>query len=61
MQSEMTQEKKRERGAGLVEYTILVALLAMVSLGAVKVFGIAISDSLTSSRNAIAAAGDIEP
>jgi Flp pilus assembly pilin Flp len=64
MKSEMTQEQKREtrknreRGSGLVEYTIIVALLSMLSIGAVKILGKSIKDSMLSSASA---AGYFEP
>gem|GEM_PF-7097157 len=51
-------KKNRERGTGLVEYTIIVALLSLLSLGAVKIVGKSIKDSMYSSA---AAAGYFEP
>jgi hypothetical protein len=33
------QELSREDGASLVEYTILVALIALVTIGSVRAFG----------------------
>lgn len=45
-----------ERGASLVEYALLVALIAMVCLGAVTFFGSATSDSVSRSANSLGAA-----
>ena len=36
-----------ERGASLVEYTLLVALIAVVCIGAIQVLGTGANDTLT--------------
>jgi pilus assembly protein Flp/PilA len=46
-----------ERGASLVEYALLVALIAMVCLVAVAYFGSATGGRLSSSGSSIANAG----
>lgn len=43
-----------ERGASLVEYALLVAMIAVVCVGAVTFFGSEITDSLSSSGGSIA-------
>lgn len=43
-----------ERGASLVEYALLVAMIAVVCLGAVTFFGTEITDSLSTSGGSIA-------
>ena len=35
----MHTSKARERGAAMVEYALLLALLAMVAIGAISLFG----------------------
>jgi pilus assembly protein Flp/PilA len=46
-----------ERGASLVEYALLVALIAMVCLVAVAYFGSATGNRLSSSGSSITGAG----
>ena len=46
-----------ERGASLVEYALLAALMAMVCLVAITYFGSATSGRLSSSGSSIANAG----
>ncbi len=42
-----------QRGASLVEYALLVALIAVVCLGAVTFFGTELTDSLSTSGDSI--------
>ena len=51
---------RRERGAGLVEYALLVTLIAVVCQGAVTFFGDATDQSLQDSATAIGAAPDAD-
>ena len=44
----------RERGASLVEYALLVGLIAVVCIGAVTFFGTEVTDSLSTSGGSIA-------
>jgi Flp pilus assembly pilin Flp len=46
-----------EAGASLVEYTLLVALIAAVAIGAITVLGNGAKDTLCGAGNAIASAG----
>jgi pilus assembly protein Flp/PilA len=46
---------KRDRGASLVEYALLLALLVVVCIGAVTLFGGATNDSLDRSGTSIVA------
>jgi pilus assembly protein Flp/PilA len=45
-----------DRGASLVEYALLLALIAVVCIGAVTFFGTANKDSLSQSGQSISAA-----
>jgi pilus assembly protein Flp/PilA len=45
-----------ERGATLVEYALLFALIVLVCIGAVTVLGSATSDSVTHSADSVAVA-----
>lgn len=45
-----------DRGATLVEYALLFALIVMVCLGAVTYLGTTTGDSVTHSANSVAAA-----
>ena len=45
-----------ERGASLVEYALLVALIAMVCIGAVTFFGTSTGDSISRAGNSVGAA-----
>ncbi len=47
---------RQEWGASLVEYALLVALIAVVCIGAVTAFGSATGNSLTGSGNSIVSA-----
>lgn len=42
-----------QRGASLVEYALLVALIAIVCVGAVTFFGTELTDSLSTSGDSI--------
>ena len=58
--SPLLRHLRDERGATLVEYALLVALIAVVLLGAVTVLGATAGDSMSrsgSSISAVAAAG----
>ena len=48
-QSEVAKKSRKEIGASLVEYGLLVALIAVVALGAVKVFGANVAASFSNS------------
>jgi Flp pilus assembly pilin Flp len=48
----MTRLRTEERGAGLVEYALIVGLIAIVSVVAVSLVGTATSDSFTESQAA---------
>lgn len=49
--------REDERGASLVEYALLVGLIAVVCIGAVTYFGSADAGSLTDSGSQIVNAG----
>ena len=49
------QDMSRERGASLVEYAFLVALIAIVCITAVAFFGGESSNSLSTSGDSISA------
>ena len=46
----------RDRGASLVEYALLLALIAVVCIGAVTAFGAATNTSVSRSGNSIVSA-----
>ncbi len=48
------KSQRRDRGAGLVEYALLLALIAFVCIGALTFFGSANGGSVTTSANSIA-------
>lgn len=48
--------RKNERGATLVEYSLLVALVAIVALGAVKAIGTQISGSFSKVNTELSSA-----
>jgi Flp pilus assembly pilin Flp len=52
--SSRTRSMREESGAGLVEYAMLVALIAIVLMGAVKFLGSSTSDAFTSAGGAFA-------
>lgn len=45
----MTKFIHKQKGASLVEYSIMLALIAMVAFAAVSFFGQAVNNSLTNS------------
>ncbi len=47
-----------DRGAALVEYALLVALIAVVCIGAITILGNESKSSFSSTGSAIAGAGD---
>lgn len=49
---------KNERGAGLIEYTLLVSLVAVASLSAVTAFGEQMSNKIDLNAMQIELAGD---
>lgn len=49
-----TRRRRDERGASLVEYALLVALIAVVMVGAVTYLGDAAGDSLENSSSSVA-------
>ncbi len=44
---------RQERGAGLVEFSLLVALIAVVTVASVRVLGQTIAENLNRSRAAL--------
>jgi Flp pilus assembly pilin Flp len=52
---------RKERGAGLVEYALLLALIAVVCFGAVSFFGSQSAGGFGKSKDCIAAAYDGSP
>lgn len=53
--------RDEDRGASLVEYSLLVALIAIVCIGALTFFGGESGNSLNSSRDCIEAATEGNP
>lgn len=53
----MFRSKLTEKGASLVEYALLVALIAIVCVAAVTSFGGALTDNFSTSTTAIVDAG----
>lgn len=53
MLTTLTSMIRDEEGATMVEYGLLVALIALVALGAVKVVGTALSSLFTSVGNSL--------
>lgn len=53
MRETMKRLRKNERGASLVEYALLVALIAVVCVAAVTIFGTRTGDSLNSTASKI--------
>lgn len=47
---------KKERGASLVEYALLVALIAVVAIAAVQILGKSISEKFSGVASSIATA-----
>lgn len=48
------QRARRDRGASLVEYALLLALIVVVCIGAMTAFGTATSGSVSRSGNSVA-------
>jgi pilus assembly protein Flp/PilA len=48
---------KEERGASLVEYALLVALIAVVCIAAISLLGGSSSDNFSSLGNAVSGSG----
>jgi pilus assembly protein Flp/PilA len=48
---------RNDRGASLVEYVLLVALIAAVCIGAITILGHSASSTFTSVGNAVSGAG----
>jgi Flp pilus assembly pilin Flp len=53
-----TKPRRRDRGAGLVEYALLLALIAFVCLGALQYFGVTNGGSINKSANSVITAGN---
>ncbi len=49
-------ERRRDLGAGLVEYALLLALIAFVCLGALQYFGVTNGGSINNSANSVVTA-----
>ena len=49
----LTREKHLERGASLIEYALLVALVAMVAVGAISLIGTSVSSRFSSVSSGI--------
>lgn len=50
-----------DRGAGLIEYTLLIALIAIVCFGAITYFGTSSGNSVGNSCSRIATAAGDDP
>ena len=50
------ERARRDRGASLVEYALLLALIVVVCIGAVTLFGSATNTSVSRSGNSIVTA-----
>lgn len=46
--------RSRERGAGLVEYALLVSLIALVCVSALQLFGVTNGGSVNKSASSVA-------
>jgi pilus assembly protein Flp/PilA len=57
----LTMKAKTDRGASLVEYALLVALIAVVCIAAVTALGNSASDKFTEVGDAIGEAGAEAP
>jgi Flp pilus assembly pilin Flp len=59
--TEFSRKDKKERGAGLVEFSVLVALVAVVTIVSVRNLGLAIVDKVSESKEALeyGACGDV--
>jgi Flp pilus assembly pilin Flp len=52
--------KRKERGASLVEYSLLVALISVVAITAVKALSVRIEATLFSTAGRLGGAGDVD-
>lgn len=52
------KKKKSEIGASLIEYTLLVALISVVSMSGITVFGEQVDDKLKANAEHILKAGN---
>jgi Flp pilus assembly pilin Flp len=50
--------RRRDRGASLVEYALLLALVAFLCLGALELFGVTNGGSINRSANSVVTAGN---
>lgn len=48
------EEKKEEKGASMVEYALLVALIAVIAIAGVRILGGAVSESFSETSSALA-------
>jgi len=55
VKQEMSKDSRSERGASMVEYALLVALIAVVAIGAVRLLGTNVSTQLNSAATQIGA------
>ncbi len=53
--------REDDRGAGLIEYCLLVALIALVCFSAIAFFGRGSGNSVDNSKNCLQAAYDNQP
>lgn len=53
MKVRVTGKRKNERGASLVEYVMLVAMISIVVIGIVRGFGVLVGDSVMRSTDSI--------
>lgn len=53
-----SEDRRGERGASLVEYALLLALIAVVCIGSMRYFGSSNGSGLNRSSSCIAAAVD---
>ncbi|MBX9735710.1 MAG: hypothetical protein K2X32_02190 [Phycisphaerales bacterium] len=50
-----------QRGASMIEYALLVALVALIAVPSIKMLGNETQLSFENARNAVAGAGQIQP
>jgi len=48
-----------QRGASMVEYALLVALVALIAIPSIRMFGATLDESLVNTTHQVAAAGGI--
>jgi pilus assembly protein Flp/PilA len=56
LQTWLDSLRDREEGQALVEYALILALIAVVSIGALTALGVSVSDKLQGIADAITAA-----